>query len=240
MKQLITACLSIFIMAFAQAQELVHDANAEARTVAAFNGLEVSGAITVYLSQGKEQGLAISTEDAEHLNKIKTEVKNGVLKIWVEGGVWNKWSWGAKKVKAYITYTQLKKIEASGAALISLTGEAGFDDVKMDISGASEVKGRLKGIKVQMEISGASNANVTGTAQQLQLEVSGASNFKSYEFTADELKAEASGASNIKITVAKSITAEASGASSIQYKGNPSGIKTEASGASSIKKRTDA
>jgi hypothetical protein len=239
MKHIFTAIAALFFVGSLSAQELVHDANAEVRNVAAFNGIEVSGAITVYLSQGSTQGVAVSTDDEKNISKVKTEVNNGILKISIDGGVWNKWSWGAKKVKAYITYTQLKQIEASGASLISISGEAGFKDVKMEVSGASEIKGRIKGENVRLEVSGASNANLSGTADKLNLEVSGASNFKSFEFTADELKAEASGASTVRITVKSTMKAEASGASSIFYKGSPTNIQTDASGASSIKKRTE-
>ena len=42
-------------IAFSQDEKkLVFDANAQARSVGAFSGIEISGAISLYLSQGKE------------------------------------------------------------------------------------------------------------------------------------------------------------------------------------------
>jgi len=239
MKQIALILLACISLLTTKAQELVFDENAEVRTVAAFDKLEVNGAVIVYLTQGKEQGVAVSTEDAKNINKVKTEVSNGTLKISVEGGSWNKWSWGAKKAKAYITYAQLKQLEVSGTGLVSFSGDAVFEAVKIQVSGASVIKGKIKGDDIKLEISGASAADISGSAKKMNLEVSGASSFKGYEFATDDLNAEASGASSIKITVNKVLNAEASGASAIQYKGNPTTQKTESSGASSIKKRTD-
>ena len=60
------------------AQNVVHDANAQVRNVGSFNKIRVSSAISLYLSQGNTQAVAVSSEDAKCNAKIITEVKNGI------------------------------------------------------------------------------------------------------------------------------------------------------------------
>ena len=81
--QSLCVCL-LLVSAGANAQNLVYDANAEVRTVAAFTKVHVSGAINLYISQGREQAVAISASDSKYIPKIRTEVSNGTLKIYVE------------------------------------------------------------------------------------------------------------------------------------------------------------
>jgi predicted nucleic acid-binding protein len=69
---LIIACSAIA----QDVKTVVNDPNAELRTVANFTGIKVSGGIGVYISQGKENAVAVSCSDEKHNNKIITEVKN--------------------------------------------------------------------------------------------------------------------------------------------------------------------
>jgi hypothetical protein len=92
------------------------------RTMTAFTGIDVSGTVSLYLSQGSTPGIAVSAGEPKYNNKIKTEVKNGILHISVDGGMWNGFSWTNKKLKAYVTVTDLNKLTVSGASLVNITG----------------------------------------------------------------------------------------------------------------------
>jgi len=78
-KVFISVLLAGFSMA-ALAQKIINDPNAEKRNVSNFHGVEISGGIDLYLSQGEET-VAVSASEAKFRDKIRTEVKNGVLKI---------------------------------------------------------------------------------------------------------------------------------------------------------------
>lgn len=218
-------------------KNVVHDANAELRHVEDFNSISVSSAITLYISQGAENAVAISTDGADN-SKIRTEVKNGTLRISPDNGYWNKWSWsGDKKIKAYVTVKDLKRIEASGACKVIITDKITVTDLRAEITGASGLKGELTAERMKLEISGASNATLTGTVANLDVEVTGASTLKASDLVVTTCSAEASGASSMRLNVIKDFTrVEASGASNIHYKGDASVRNFEASGASSIKK----
>ncbi len=230
----------IHLVAFCQVttKTLVEDPNAEIRKVGSFNGVYVSNAITLYISQGNEDAVAVSCSNASENNKIETIVTDGILKISLKNGIWNNWNWKDFRVKAYVSIKNINLLKASGACSIKITDDINTDKLKLIISGASNLKGAIKTKDLIIDISGASNININGYANNSKIEVSGASSFKSYSFITENCKAEASGASSINISVSKEFDAEASGASSIKYDGSATIITSNASGASSIKKKS--
>src|SRR5258708_28305582 len=103
MKKILTLLLSVVsISCFAQ-DNIINDKNAQARTVGSFNAIKVSGDIEVYLSQSGSEALAVSASEDKFRDRIKTEVTNGTLKIWYDGGKFD-WSSGKKKMKAYVSF----------------------------------------------------------------------------------------------------------------------------------------
>lgn len=227
-------------LAFSQEdKKLVFDANAQPRSVGSFSGIEISGAISLYLSQGKESAVAVSASDAELLEKIRTVVRNNVLYISLDtkGMSWKKW--GNTGIKAYVTFDALSKLEASGACNVKTTGPMKLDDLKIQLSGASDFNGEIELENLRVDVSGASQANLKGKTEKAQMIASGASSIKSFDLISNYCKIDASGASSIRVQVMKEISAEASGASSIQYKGEAIIKDFNSSGASSVKRKND-
>ena len=146
-----------------QAQNLVYDANAQVRKVASFNGVSVGSGISLYLSQGNEQAVAVSAEDEKYVERILTEVKNGVLKIYVEGKMWNNWNWGNKKLKAYVTATQLSYLGVSGGSVAKMIDGINVTDLEADISGGSILEGKLTGKSLNADLSGGSITRLEGS-----------------------------------------------------------------------------
>ena len=242
MKKITLALICLIFFQFSKAQDtknLVYDSKAEVRTVEAFTGIEVGSAITLYISQGNSPAVAVSVEGDSN-DKLKTEVHNGTLKIFVPNGYWNKWSWGNNiKLKAYVTVKDLEKLYVGGASRTIITDKINVSDLKVVLSGASSLKGDIAAKNLLLDLSGASTGNIGGSTATLDVKASGASNLKAYSLEASSCSAEASGASDIKITVLKEFNKiEASGASSIRYKGEAIIKNFESSGASSIKKES--
>jgi hypothetical protein len=231
-------CILFLQLSFAQeTKNIVYDAKAEIRTVQSFNGIEVGNAINVYIAQGTSNAVAISVEGDSN-DKIKTEVINGILKISVANGYWNKWNWSNNiKMKAYITVKTLEKLVIHGASKATFTDKIISTNLNITVSGASILKGDINTENLHLDLSGASNASLGGYTSNLIVNASGASSLKAYNLNTVSCAANASGASDIKITVTKEFTKiEASGASSIRYKGDAGLKNLESSGASSVKK----
>ncbi|MBC7827971.1 MAG: DUF2807 domain-containing protein [Chitinophagaceae bacterium] len=214
----------------------VNDPNAEVRNVKGYHAIKVSHAIDLYLSQSENEVVAVSASKEEYRNKIKTEVENGVLRIWYDND--SKWSRGDKKLKAYISFKTLDKLTASGASDIRVTGIIKANELGIILSGASDFDGAIQSNSLTVALSGASDMTVTGSVTSLKIEVSGASEFKGYDLQADNCSAKASGASDVRVTVNKELNAQASGASGVYYKGNGVIRDIKTNGASNISKKS--
>ena len=228
----------LVMMAYkAGAQNLVYDANAEVRKVAAFNGVDAGGGITVYISQGKEQAIAVSADDDKNVSKIKTEVKDGVLKIYIDAAMWNNWSWGNKKIKAYVTVTELNKLELSGGSVGKIVDEINTNTIDVECHGGSIVNGKITASKFSLDLTGGSIATISGTYADATVAASGGSIVKDFDAVMDICKVDASGGSVISLTVNKELSADASGGSIINYKGAGIIKSVDTSGGSVIKKK---
>lgn len=243
MKQLLFSTLLsllVFTATFSQEtdeKKVVVDENAVVREVGNFTGLQISSAIAAYISQGKENAVAVSCSDETKNDKIITEVKNGVLHIYFKSLSMQNWRGNTGKVTAYITIAHLESLDISGASLVKFTSPMQVNSLTVDVSGASVFKGEVIGDEINFDISGASSAIVSGKVKSVKFEVSGASVLKALSLTAtNNTNVKASGASNAQINVAGKTTIKASGASSVKYKGNAENISIAESGASSIKK----
>ena len=211
------------ISIFAQAQTSTE------RNTGDFTGIKAGGAFEIILTQGNTS-VKIEAEQ-KTMNKIKTEVKNGMLNIYTDGKTENN-----GHVKIYVSVKELRKIDISGAA--KLQGESVFTSEKITLisSGAARIDIGIKASELAITASGASSVDVKGSVSMLEANISGASSLRAYDVAANTVSVEASGASSAKVNAGKEITAEASGASSINYKGEPGTKNINRSGSSSVRK----
>jgi hypothetical protein len=234
MKKLLLIFAVLAISSFLHAQHIVNDANAEKRNVSGFHGVEVSGGIDLYLSQG-EEAVAVSASETKFRDKIKTEVKNGVLKIWYESNSNLHIDWSNRKMKAYVSFKNLDILEASGGSDIKVEGTISVSTLSLDVSGGSDFEGKVNLNDMKVDASGGSDVHISGIAKNINVDASGGSDFKGYELITDNCTVDASGGSDVYITVNKELNAASSGGSDVYYKGNGL-IKNLKSNNSNIKK----
>ncbi len=241
MKKLFSIFAAFIFYTTLNAQQKINDPNAEMREAKNFHAISVSNAFDVFISQGNEEAVAVSASEEKYKQNIKVEVKNGVLKIWLEkeGKFWKGWNGDKMKLKAYISFKNIDKLTASGACDIRLQGTLDADDLAINLSGASDWKeGRINAKKLSIDLSGACKVNISGIAEQLNLDANGASDFKGYDFAVNYCDVRASGASSIDITVNKELSAHVSGASDVHYKGAGMIKNIHTSGASNVSHRS--
>ena len=229
------AVFAIAVTAMAQ-KSVINDPNAAVRTInGSFHAIKISGGIDLYLSQYETESVAVSASSEKYRDAIKTVVENNTLKIYYDGS--NSWTSGDKKLKAYVSFKTLQKLQASGACDVQVAGTITSNSLALDMSGASDFKGAVKVENLSIDLNGASDARISGTATNVSVESTGASDVKAYDLVTDMCTAKASGASDIDITVNKELNAHASGASDIFYRGTAVVKELQASGASSVSKK---
>jgi hypothetical protein len=213
----------------------INDANAEIREAKNFHAIKISSAFDVYITQSNEESVAVSASEEKYKNEIEVKVEGGVLVIGLKKSSWTKkWNDGKMKLRAYISFKSIDKLDVSGACDVYIQGKIKEDDLKIVLSGASDIKGDFDVQKMNIDLSGASDITITGLASNLSIKASGASSFKGYDFKTDYCDADISGASSIKITVNKELSARASGASDLKYQGDGLIRDIKTNGASSV------
>ena len=237
MRKFFLFLLITFSVAVSQAQnDVVVDANASLRSVSGeFNAIKVSGGIDLYLSQSDNIAIAVSAASENIKEGIKTIIENGTLNIFYKGDKSMKRK--DRKIKVYVSFKDLKKIDASGASDVIVAGSLVAGALNIQMSGACDFTGMVKVNTLSINLSGASDISISGTANTVDIISSGASDVKGYDLVTDVCNASVSGASDINITVNTQLNANASGASNIYYKGRGTIKERNSSGASSIARK---
>ena len=204
----------------------------QSRTVNAFNSVDVSGGIDVYIKQDSVASVKIEA-DENLLEYVQVTVDGSTLEIREEKG-FNLRS--TNRIKVFVSGPSFKHFEASGAC--DIYGEnkiSSNSEIGIDASGASSIKMELNAPVVNADLSGASHINLRGETKNFKADGSGASGMKCFELMTEEAHVELSGASDAEVFASLKLDLHASGASSIRYKGNAT-VSQESSGAGSVKK----
>jgi len=240
MKKIQVMLMALLMSAVLFAQKTINDPNAEVRAVGSFHAIRISNAFDVYISQGGEDAVAISASKPEYKAKIITKVENGVLIIRFEDDkkFWKGWNSDRQKLKAYISIKKIDKLDVSGACDVFFEEGLSAEELVVNLSGASDMKGKIDAKKLIVDINGASDATISGNAADLRVEASGASDFKGFDLVTNYCDAKATGASSVNITVNKELSAHASGASSVRFKGEGLIRDIKTSGASNVTRKS--
>ncbi len=239
MKKFLVVVFSFLFLGNILAQEekiIVNDKNAQARNVSGFKEISVAGGIDLYLSPDDKETVVVSASDEKYRDHIVTRVVDGRLEIYFDER--KGWRWPSNmRLKAYVSFRSLKRLLASGSSDVFVNGIIKSDQLRVDLSGASDFKGAIDVNELVMEQSGSSDSRISGRADRLKIGVSGASDMKAYDLQVNYCDANASGASDIQITVNKELSAKASGASDIEYRGSGLTKEIKTSGSSSVSRK---
>ena len=237
MKKIFALLFFLFSMAVVYAQKTIRDPNAEARNITGFRAIEVSSGIDLYLTQG-EEAVAVSANDQQYRDRIKTEVKDGVLKIYYDWKKGVKFSLKGGELKVYVSYNKLERLSASGGSDVKVEGAIKSDKLSISLSGGADFTGKVDAGSLTIRQSGGSDADLRGTVKDIRIEASGGSDFSGYELETENCIIEASGGSDVQVTVNKEFYAEASGASDVNWKGKATVKGARSSGSGSISHRS--
>jgi hypothetical protein len=159
-------------------------------------------------------------------------------------------------LRAEITMPELHKLRLGGAATCVVSGfnsHDGFDlnvagnsaldidiesgETKVEISGASRLRGNMKLADAEFTLSGASRAELSGSANSVVLNAWGASRLDLADFMLNDTGVNLKGASEATIEVSGRLDLDLSGGSRLYYSGNPTMGKINVSGTSTLSQR---
>jgi hypothetical protein len=222
MRKLVFFLLVSFLSGSLLAQKQIDDANAQVRQVGSFHGIRSSHGITVYLTQGSTEVVAVSANDTEYRDKIKTVVENGILKIYYDNDDWKTWkNNGNKKLRAYVSAKDINAISVSSGSEMKIEGALKSGNLKINTSSGATLHGKVEAQSLDVDQSSGSTINLSGVVNgSLTVEGSSGSVFRGYDLTVETCDAETSSGAGVQVTVNKELTVEASSGGYIHFKGN--------------------
>lgn len=221
MKKILFAVLWFLqLNTFAQDQKVINDDHVEKREVANFKSIKVSDGIDMMLSQADAVSVAASASDKKYLALLKTEVKDGILLIYYDKKeiFWNDNS--KRKLKVYVSYAQLNKLQAGSGAAVTTTNAIKAAQLYMDFSSGASFKGVVDVVELEANQNSGAVIEITGKCVSLKVDVNSGAIFKGFELVTDVCDAKATSGGGVRITVNKELNAKANSGGGIKYKGD--------------------
>jgi Putative auto-transporter adhesin, head GIN domain len=234
MKKIFLSILMIVAVGIAGfSQKTVNDPNAEKRNVSSFHGIDVATGIHLILTEGNTEEVAVSASRIEYRDKIVTEVKNGILKIYYETklGAINKKD-QSKDLKAYVSYKSLDKLDVTSGAKVEINGVLTSASLDLHANTGGSVTGEISIRTLKVDQNTGSKITLSGKADNLEVEGDTGSKFFGEDLITTNCSAIASTGARINITVQKELNVKANTGGNVKYKGeaNIREIKTNTGG----------
>ena len=186
----------------------------EKRDVSAFSAIDASSMFTITVTKGDVESLTI-TADEELMPYLKSEVKNGVLKLYYQENKQNRRKQYKSSPEVHITMKQLQKVDLSGSCRLTVNGVFESKKFVAGLSGASSLKLEINAPEMTIGASGASKINLQGKTTNANIDASGSSTMQ-LDLQATKVGVDVSGASGISLSgKADRALFDASGASKI-------------------------
>lgn len=184
------------------------DTLSEFRNVASFTRVFSEGTFKVNITKGEEQSVEITADD-NIMQRVRTDVTNGQLRLYLTDGNYNN-----VHLEAHITVLDLKEISNSG-------------DGDVYIHNNNDA-GVFKTIN-----SGAANIYLEGSCDFLDIQNEGSGTILAYHMPAKECKINIQGSGDIEVICEATLNVKIKGSGNVYYKGTPS-INTKISGSGKV------
>ncbi|MES2732889.1 MAG: head GIN domain-containing protein [Bacteroidota bacterium] len=195
------------------------------RQLADFDQLEVRGAFDIYLKPGATNAIDIEAKGVEP-DEITTEVKGNKLIIALDKNNYGR----SKRSILYLTYSQLNRIEWSGAGELWTQSALIGDKLELLVTGAGKVVMQLSVKTLHVNMSGAGKVELSGRVTSQHIQMNGVGAFEGTELQSETANVQHNGVGTVRVNVTKVLEANASGIGSILYTGHPKDIKSHDSG----------
>lgn len=216
--------------------KMVNDANAKTRVISgSFTRVSVSSGVELYLTQGNETALAVSVSDSKYEERFKTEVVNGVLKIYYDNSNMTWKNEKGRKLKAYLSCKSLESIRGSAGARVDINGEFKADQMELSFSSGAYFTGKITSKSMTSDVNSGAQIKVAGQTGELTVSASSGAAFKGYDLVTQNTTASANSGASVQVEVSKALTASANSGGEIRYKGNATVTKSKVNSGGSVK-----
>ena len=185
-----------------------------------FDEIEANGNFDVYIMQGNDYSIELKGE-RRYLDRASVKKINDVLEINFNHKRFNylRDLKERNKVRVFITMPELESLEGDGACNFSME-RFDIDDLKIDLSGASEAELDVDADDIDIELSGVSKAILSGSSDYFDAKLTGASSLRAFDLDTECSNITARDGSSARVSAREKLYIEATGLSTVKYKGD--------------------
>jgi len=205
------------------------------RHLSGFNGVHVAGPFDVYITQGNTESVKVEAP-ADMMDRILTEVNDGVLKVYSKHDNWN-WGlwWGNhKKIVIYVTAKDLNTINISGSGDVYFKEGIKTSSLKLRISGSGDMLGKVDVKTLESSIYGSGDMKLSGRAETSTVRVVGSGDFTARNLETVNSQVRVSGSGDAEINASERVDAAVNGSGDVRYTGAAKSITSSKSGSGDI------
>jgi hypothetical protein len=185
-----------------------------------FTGINMSGAADINIFYGSEQEVLV-TGDANIIDRIKTDVSNGIWHMELERGRYRHY-----KLEYNITLPQINTLANDGAARIKVNDFVNQGDLSITVNGAGDIElNRMENTEnLYISLDGTGVVKALGefpSLQYMDLYFTGSGSFMGFPAVTDECRIEIDGAAKCEVSVENQLDVFIDGAGVVHYKGSP-------------------
>ena len=192
----------------------------EKRAVSDFDSVHLTGSGKLTIVQGNNESLVIEA-DKKVLPYLKTEVKNGSLRLGFEKKFWYK---PFKHHGPIIYRLELKNIDdlyVSGSGDV-VSKAIKSDDLELHISGSGTIEiNNLKTNELEVHISGSGGCYLRGSAPEQSVHISGSGDYEAGKLESQDVTVTVSGSGDAIVWAEENLDIRVSGSGDVGYYGRP-------------------
>lgn len=180
--------LALFLSVAVQAQQT------QERSVGSFSSIHQHTSADVYITKGSV-GMVKVIADDDAIDKLKTEVRNGVLHIESTSNGWR----NVRTMEVHITMPTIETIKNSGSGDFLIEGAIPGNNVYIGISGSGDLKAEFAATNLEIKISGSGDVSLSGVKGDLAVSVSGSGDVYAEDLKLDNCNISGTGSGDLKL-----------------------------------------
>ena len=190
------------------------------RDMQTFNAVRFKGPGNMTISQAESQSLIIHGHES-HLEKIRSEVVDGVLEI----GYFPDSIVSLDMLRQQISYelkvNDLQKIDSIGSGNLDMP-DLDVDTLCVKMKGSGNVSmGNLTADKLEIQLNGSGEAVIAGDVEAQTIQLNGSGKYHAEALVSDFAAVSLTGSGSAKLSVSEDLQVKISGSGNVTYDGYP-------------------
>ena len=205
------------------------------RNVPEYDGVALTGSMTVELVSGTEGKLQIEAEE-NLIQYITTKIKGRQLEVSVENG-YNLRPGKNKGIKIIVPFEDLDKLSVTGSGDIKALDAIRAENFRINVTGSGEIQLPLQAKNTRAGITGSGDISLSGSSENFRCEITGSGDISAFDFKCKYVDADITGSGDIRVFASEELKARVPGSGDIEYRGNPKKEDFKTMGSGSVTKK---